>query len=285
MSGSQEEEVSQSVSGGGVILKPSSRSRCWTLTVNNPTNAIKAQVDSLVSTSEKWILGNEVGDSGTPHIQGYIRFKNQIRFSTLKKKVPTAHWEKAKGTPDQNFRYCSKEGNYRSNFELKLSREEIKDLVRKKYMDVLWRPWQRDVIDVLDACSSERTIYWIYEANGNTGKTFLSKYLALRKGTIVCSGKANDIFNQVNNTIESGTVPKLVLVDIPRVSLDYVSYMAIECLKNGMLYSGKYEGGTCIFPSPTVVCFANEMPKICKLSKDRWQIYIIKDETLYEKLF
>lgn len=279
-------KVSQSVSGGGVILKPSTRSRKWTFTVNNYQSSDLVSVVSLVSTSEAWIYGFEKGESGTPHIQGYVQFKNQKRFSTLKAALPKAHWEKARGTSDQNYRYCSKEGDFQTNMVPKMTRREIIDLVKQKlYTNVVWRPWQQEIIDISLTSDCPRTIYWFYEQSGNVGKSFVCKYLALADSTIICSGKSSDIFNQVNATIESGTYPKVVICDIPRVCLEYISYQAIECLKNGLLYSGKYEGGKCIFPSPVILCFANERPKVEKLSKDRWDISKIQDNKLYKVLF
>ena len=39
------------------------------------------------------VLGDEIGENGTKHIQGYVEFKNQITFKSLKKQLPTAHIE------------------------------------------------------------------------------------------------------------------------------------------------------------------------------------------------
>lgn len=280
----------ESQRGGGNTKTPPrkiSRSRTWCFTINNYDNSVIVSLDSLVSGSQRFIYGFEEGKSGTPHIQGYVQFKNQKRFTVLKKAIPTAHWEKAKGTPTDNFKYCSKDGNYKTNFAPKITRDDMKQMVAKTYENVIWHPWQRSVLDLVDAGPthrSDRIIYWVYEPTGNVGKSFLAKYLALRPGTVICEGRKADIFNQVNTTIEGGVLPKFVLVDIPRVTLDFVSYTALECLKNGLLYSGKYEGGVCIFPSPVVLCFANEMPKLEKMSKDRWAIHIIKDNQLFQKL-
>ena len=44
------------------------------------------------------IYGRETGANGTKHFQGYVQFKNRHRFEALKKLVPKAHWEKAKGS-------------------------------------------------------------------------------------------------------------------------------------------------------------------------------------------
>lgn len=284
MSHQQEDKKSQAVSEEEVILNSSSRGRSWCFTVNNYTEAQKVSVVSLVSKSKLWVYGFEIGESGTPHIQGYVQFKNQTRFSTLKRALPTAHWEKAKGSAQDNLKYCSKDGNFETNIVQKLSRDDLKQMVLKKYESVTWKPWQQSVIDFVAEDPDSRTIRWIYEPTGNVGKSFLAKYLACQEGTIISSGKANDVFNQLNAAIETGTMPKIVILDVPRVVADYVSYQALEKLKDGCLYSGKYEGGVCIFPDVHVLAFSNQKPDTSKMSRDRWKIYEIKEEELYDQM-
>lgn len=280
---------SQSSQRSGVILNPdlpqSGRFRRWIFTLNNPSIDEEKGLDLIISGVSKYIFGWEGEAEGkTKHIQGYIAFKNQRTFSAVKKLLPRAHWQKARGTENDNFKYCSKEGKFITNIEPKRTRKDIIDLVRDTYTDVSWRTWQQEVLTMIDGPTDPRQITWIYEKTGNVGKTFLAKFFAMREGTIVCQGKGTDIFNAVNTMLESGTCPKLILVDIPRVSLDYVSYNALECLKNGLLYSGKYEGGLCIFPIPQVLCFANEKPNFVKMSLDRWDVYKIKDDELFKQL-
>lgn len=55
------------------------------------------------------VYGVEIGTSGTPHIQGYVEFTEQVRFSTLKKRLPKLHIEARKGTPLQAADYCKKD--------------------------------------------------------------------------------------------------------------------------------------------------------------------------------
>lgn len=60
------------------------------------------------------IVGREVGESLTPHLQAYWYFAEAITMRTLKKRLNCSRWhlEKAKGSPMQNKLYCSKEGNF-----------------------------------------------------------------------------------------------------------------------------------------------------------------------------
>lgn len=59
------------------------------------------------------LIGDEIAPkTGTPHLQGYCRFKNPIstKMANLKKKFGNrACLFPVKGTGDQNFKYCSKE--------------------------------------------------------------------------------------------------------------------------------------------------------------------------------
>lgn len=80
----------------------------WLFTLNNPTPLERLDTN-LVSYL---IVGDEVGAEGTPHHQGFVIFKEQTRLTALKKLLPRAHWEQARGTPFQNFVYCSKDGKF-----------------------------------------------------------------------------------------------------------------------------------------------------------------------------
>lgn len=83
-------------------------SRSWCYTLNNPT-------DRERSTLSAWevsyhVYGEEVGDSGTPHIQGFVTWTRAYRLSALKKLLPRAHWEVAKAKDAGN--YCMKDGDF-----------------------------------------------------------------------------------------------------------------------------------------------------------------------------
>jgi hypothetical protein len=68
----------------------------WCFTLNNPTDQEKIDVNSWCYDSSYLIAGNEVGDTGTPHLQGFIVLMKKVRLTQLKKKCnDRAHWTPA----------------------------------------------------------------------------------------------------------------------------------------------------------------------------------------------
>lgn len=253
------------------------RGRNWCFTINFESKEILDKnfdtITQLFSSSgNKYILGKECGESKTHHIQGYVSFKSARTFSSMKKMLPRAHIEKAKGNLKSNFAYCSKEENYVTNIDLTPFKQKVKMKLNKRYENVIWKPWQQRIIDLVKTEPNERSIHWLWEETGNVGKSFLAKYLAINYDVIIADGKKNDIFNAINVMMEAEKLPKIVLLDVPRHNIEYLNYGAIESIKNGMIYSGKYEGGQCLFPPPHVIIMANCKPDLSKMSSDRWQI-------------
>lgn len=90
------------------------RNVCFTL--NNYTE--KELKDILEWKCSYLICGREVGESGTPHIQGYVEWGRGVRFTTMKKLNERIHWETRKGTAKQASDYCKKDGNFEERGEL-----------------------------------------------------------------------------------------------------------------------------------------------------------------------
>jgi len=86
----------------------------WCFTLNNYTPQEYAKFASLFNpTRFKYItFGKELGESGTPHLQGYLVLINKARLSTLRAICPRSHWETAKGSHEQAARYCQKDGDF-----------------------------------------------------------------------------------------------------------------------------------------------------------------------------
>lgn len=83
------------------------RFRNYCFTINNYTKEDNLCLEKLKC---KYIIyGNEVGESGTPHLQGFIIWNDAKSFkATLALFPKSAHLEVCKGTPYDNFVYCSK---------------------------------------------------------------------------------------------------------------------------------------------------------------------------------
>lgn len=91
--------------------KSRERSRGYIIVINNYDEKDEEhcrRCEDLVSYA---IFGKEVGEQGTPHIQGYIHFKNARAFKPVQRMFPTAHVEPQYlwSTVADNIKYCSKE--------------------------------------------------------------------------------------------------------------------------------------------------------------------------------
>jgi hypothetical protein len=142
------------------------------------------------------------------------------------------------------------------------------------------RPYQRFICDLIKGIPCDRKIFWFF-GEGNIGKTQFSKYLSATHGAICLSGKGADVRNGVvQYKMANGDTPEVVLFPIPRsYNSDYLSYEALENIKDMYFYSGKYEGGMINGNSPHLIIFANEPPDVSKVSRDRWRIYEIDSDT------
>lgn len=92
----------------------SSRGVNWVFTCNNWTEDDVVIFKRVVAPKCKYLMyGKEhAPTTGTPHLQGFAMFKSKQSKSVLIKMVPTpTTWKVMKGTPKQNFTYCSKEGD------------------------------------------------------------------------------------------------------------------------------------------------------------------------------
>jgi len=87
------------------------RSRGWCFTVSNYTEDDIVTVKALTHASAYVIAGYEVAPkTGTPHLQGYVYYDSARSFDSMRKRLPRAHLEPARGTGEQNKKYCSKGG-------------------------------------------------------------------------------------------------------------------------------------------------------------------------------
>lgn len=89
-------------------IKNPLRNFCFTI-----NNYNEDSLDALKSfdSIRYLVAGREVGESGTPHLQGYCELTKQVAFDNIKTMIPTAHIEKRFGTAKQASDYCEKDGD------------------------------------------------------------------------------------------------------------------------------------------------------------------------------
>lgn len=245
-------------------------SKHWCFTLNNPDGSmVPLLLEKFKNT--KYVFQEETGEQGTPHLQGYVEFPNKVR-AIQHIGIPQIHWEKTRDIKG-SIAYCSKPdtrtGNIYTNLPLPVA---VKDPLEDKELF----EWQKKVIDIISEAPDDRSVHWFWEETGCRGKTTLCKHLALKKGALVLGGKAADIKHAIADYVSSVKQPDIVLLHFTRTTEEFVSYDAIEAVKDGIFFSGKYESRQVIYNCPHVICFANFPPEESKLSRDRWHIYKIE---------
>lgn len=223
---------------------------------------------------------SEIGENGTPHLQGWLVFKTKKRPKSVITN-PRIHWEKMRGTVDENIFYCSKSDTHDNKVRFCKG-------CRFPYTgpQITLRPWQEHVVNILKGEPDERTVYWIWSQAGNMGKSTFAKWLFMNlDGVIVTGGKAVDMKNGVLTYKQNNfDTPKIVLVDVPRVASNHFSVAGVESIKNMFFYSSKYEGGMVCGPPPHVVCFANCEPDYSLMSRDRWQVMNLAHDNTFHRI-
>ena len=113
----KEEEVCNTLTSS-----PKGRNRCasWFYTLNNYTHEELSymlgkiwRLKTFVNGKDKifvdlHVLQKEIGAADTPHLQGVVRFKNQVSFSTLKGINKRIRWDAVRSL-EKCINYCSKD--------------------------------------------------------------------------------------------------------------------------------------------------------------------------------
>ena len=80
---------------------------CFTLFSENESMYDESEMDYILYGREK------SQSTGYEHFQGYLCFKQRKRPAGVQKMIPGAYFECAKGSFDQNFSYCIKDGDFK----------------------------------------------------------------------------------------------------------------------------------------------------------------------------
>lgn len=274
---------------------------CFTL--NNPTEAI-----SWPSFVSYGVYQREKGAEGTEHFQGYAELSSQQRLSALKKWLPTAHFEKRKGTAQQARDYCMKrdetymEGPWEhGEFKLptagkrtdldevaRLIEEEGLDAARQAYPGQFIR-YHKGFQAYAQACKKrprdagfeprpwQEHVLRVLREEPNPRHIIWVHETRGNVGKsrlshfLKCEMGAVELHGKVADMAHGYNDEPIVVFDVSRTQGDNMKhlYEFAEKLKNGSFFSPKYESGMKIFSPPHVVFFANFAPPSDAWSEDR----------------
>lgn len=161
-------------------------SKHWCFTINNPNESDIVHSDKFLYV----VYGNEVGDEGTPHLQGYVCYHNRQRLSAVKKMFPRAHLEIKQGTVKEAIDYCKKDGDFTEEGTIPLTVREATKLrwdtakanakigdfeaIPSDMLIRYYHAWKRYHQDnpIRPDTLKKRTNKWIYAPSGHGKSTY-----------------------------------------------------------------------------------------------------------------
>nr|WAE42163.1 MAG: replication associated protein [Cressdnaviricota sp.] len=209
-------------------------------------------------------------ETGYLHWQICISLKKKLRWNQVCDIFPeSAHVEGAVNTfAVEN--YCKKR---ETRVEGPWNQDSV--LITDRYLLFEPFPWQKELSEILTHPPDDRTIHWYYsKTKGKLGKTLFAKHVCIsNKRAIFVSGKGDDIKNAI---CSMKLPPQVVIFGAPKSKEKFIQYSAIEEVKDGFFFSGKYESEMKMYDCPHVIVLANFRPDVTKLMADRWHIVDIE---------
>lgn len=296
----------------GTNPKREYQQRNWCFTLNNYT---EEEVKCIKEQDVQYLIfGKEKGENGTEHLQGYFQFKKRIGIRGLKKILERAHWEKARGTPEQNIAYCSKDKQIFTKGEVSKSGKVKVDMVKaaiqtsegieitklleehgsgyimhKRKIDEIAkglleeRNKKQRLAEYETATLNEwqeKAVKALKEQN-NRQILFIVDYEG-GKGKTWLSLYIIHKFNGIR--FENGKSNDIkflyngenfVVFDFCKHNMEFINYEIIESIKNGVFNSMKYMPMKKYFPQPKVIVMMNQPPDERRMSTDRFVIHYI----------
>lgn len=259
------------------------------------------------------------------HIHFDIEFNNQTAFSTLKKAVPRADLETRRGTPEEAKAYILKpgslclvekgdqphQGNPFSNIFQAVADGSTFLEIAKEYPEQVFkyhagikavmsetdkerqidiedyplRPWQQLLFQHMQRTPDPRKVIWVYDKEGGAGKSWFCKWLAAKQGAqFFTNAKTADIARAIQFSRDPEH-PAIICFNMTRKMETMVNYAIIEAVKDGMVFSSKYDSCSKIGNRPHVVVMANFMPDMSAMSADRWFIMDLSKYSIEQHLW
>lgn len=247
----------------------------WLFVLNNyDDNDISAISAKLRDVAQVALFGAEVGEQGTPHLQGYVKFKVKCRPRShgLTERI---HWgdekgRSCKGSQEDNVAYCSKEGNVLFSMGLPKPLKLLAEANMYEYQRYMCQWALREPDD--------RKILWLY-GEKNIGKTQALKVLCNPEGIY----KASILPVSKKHALAQVQRCELCETFVFNLTADESQYQTnamfsiIESLKDGLFSTafGTDNNSMCVRNSSNVIVVANQPPDGSKteIDRDRFEIW------------
>ena len=146
--------------------------------------------------------------------------------------------------------------------------------LQEKFENATLKKWQAVVMKLIEI-QGEREILFVIDELGNQGKTWLTQYITLTR-----NGQCFDSTNKKDVAYALNPEKDIFVFDMTRATEPKMSLQILESIKNGIVFSGKYESGTKIVNEAKVVVLANSFTELqeAQLSCDRFMILNLKPE-------
>ena len=245
----------------------------------------------LRTIGKKFCFQKEEGDTGYVHYQGRVSLFKKRRLTECKALFSSVGYGDIHLSPTSNEAqkgppfYCMKLDT-RIDGPWTDAKEEV--YVPRQYRDILdnLHAYQQTIWDSADRFDP-RTINYIYDIDGNNGKSTIASLMELYKRGIDLP-PMNDSEKLIQSVCDilmatENRDPKCMFIDMPR-AMDKKRlgsmYSAIEQIKKGKVFDTRYSYKSWWFDSPQIWVFANSRPDLSYLSQDRWRLWEIKNGTL-----
>ncbi len=132
-------------------------------------------------------------------------------------------------------------------------------------------PWQVTLEARLAEPPDDRTLIFMVDEEGNKGKTWFAKRYcrAHDDAQYMEPGKKSDMAYALR------TDKRVLFVNVARQQVEHIQYSFFESVKDGVVFSPKYESGCKYLSKMHVVFLMNEYPAMHFMSEDRPEIHVI----------
>jgi hypothetical protein len=293
-----------------------SKSRNFCFTFNNYTEDDINHLNLVVC--QYIVFGKEVGENGTPHLQGFVKFATPRTFASVKKTLcrpgESCHIEAAKNVA-ASVQYCRKDNDYSERGELSAgqgNRTDLDDFKNwVKANDNVNLLQARELFSEICAKFPQFVDYYISDNREKPKVDIfpLRKWQADLNNYLKLPGVDREIIfvvDEIGNTGKSwfckyfdhlhdnvqimspckkvdmaymlDESARVIFMDCPRSLQEFLSYSLLEELKNGRVTSSKYMSRVKLFGLIHLVVMTNQYPDMTKLSIDRYKIIRITSE-------